>query len=98
MNQFIVIEIIHALPGKTEELKAALVHLVPFSLSEPGCLHYEISQSTTEPENFLVNMKFQDSHNLVEHNNSKHIQDFVKKYDKKLYDNFSETHWFSCCL
>lgn len=95
-QSLVVIETIHALPGKTEELKTALVNIIPFSLAEPGCLHYEISQSISDPQNFLVIMKFKEDRNLEDHNNSKHIQEFVKKYDKNLYDNFTETHWHSC--
>lgn len=94
MKQIIVVETIQALPGKKVELKQALLEMVPFTLKEKGCLHYEIAESEQE-DIFLVLMRWENKENLEAHNISNHVDEFVKKYDGILYGEVEETTWAS---
>lgn len=96
MKQLIVIETIRAKKDKFAELEKALLAMVPLTLKEKGCLHYEIAKSETSADTFLVLMRWDSSTALDKHNDSEHIQAFVRKYDNILYDEVHETHWWTC--
>lgn len=95
MKQLIVVETIQAKPGKFAELKKALLEMVPLSLKEKGCLQYEIAEPVHGEETFLVLMRWENEQALDAHNNSAHIQEFVKKYDNILYGDAQETLWLT---
>ncbi len=96
MSQFIVIEIIHALPGQGAALKQALLDLMPLCRKEQGCINYDIAVSDTAEDIFLVLMEWETPADLEAHVQSEHILEFVKKYENVLYGKVTESHWESC--
>lgn len=88
-----VVEIIVAMPGKTQELKKALAELVPHCRKEEGCLLYELYEQNQGEGQFLVLMKWKDQNALRAHEASKPIAHFVQKYDRILYGAASQTEW-----
>lgn len=87
------VEIIDAMPGKTEDLKKALIQLVPQCRKEEGCLLYELYEPCKEQGRFLVLMKWKDLNALRAHEASKPIAQFVQKHDRILYDAVTQTEW-----
>ena len=96
MKQLIVVETIHAKPGQANDLKQALLDMVPFSLKETGCLLYEIAESVQNKEIFLVLMRWENKQQFDAHGHSAHVQEFIKKYDNILYGAFEEACWLTC--
>lgn len=76
-----VVEIIKAVEGKTEELRKALHEIVPICQIEEGCLQYELFEPTEGSGEFLVFMKFKSRKDLVGHETTKLMDEFVRKYD-----------------
>lgn len=93
-KEITVVEIIHAAPGKEKELKKALEELVISSLAEEGMLRYNLLSHAEDRSSFLVLMKLRSMHDLKIHEESKHIHDFVEKYDGILYDKVEQTEWY----
>lgn len=94
-NEITVVEIIQAIEGKTEELREALKELVPLSRKEEGCLHYELLEPLTGSGEFLVLMRWKELKDLKRHEASKSILEFVRRHDKTLYGEVSQTEWKS---
>lgn len=93
MKQLIVLEILYATPGKTTELKEALLKIVPVVLQEQGCIQYEIAESTEGINAILVFMRWENSADLAAHEQSALILDFIRKYDHVLYHSVEQTVW-----
>lgn len=90
----VIIEVIKAVHGKSKELKKVLHDLVPLSRKGEGCLQYELFEPTKENGEFLVLQKWKDPKDLVRHETSKIIEDFVQKYDGILYAEVTQyTEW-----
>jgi len=84
------VETIEALPGKTEELKKALLAAIPKARKEKGIVSFDLSQDCERPELFVVLIKFKNLKAYDEHLAADYIQDFMKKYDGNLYGNVVE--------
>lgn len=93
MKEITVVEIIHAAKGKTDELREALLEIVPICRKGEGCLQYELFEPLSGSGEFLVLMRWSDPKDLVRHEASQVIQDFVRKYDTILYSNVVQTEW-----
>jgi quinol monooxygenase YgiN len=90
----VVVEVLQAAPGKTEELKQALCAIVPLSRNEEGCLEYELFEPAQGSGEFLVLMRWESSKALAQHEASKHIGEFIQKYDQVLYSEVTQyTEW-----
>ncbi len=90
-----VIETLDALPGKAEELKKALLAMVPLSRAEKGCISYDLFQEHDNPHRFAVIMRWKDKQAYDGHNAAAFIQKFVEKFDNVLYCNVVETSYKS---
>lgn len=89
-----VVETLRAIPGKLALLKKALLELVPISLKAEGCLQYDVLESIAhEDEVLLVLMRWKTLLDLRNHESSDYISEFVRKYDKILYDEVLVTEW-----
>lgn len=89
----VVIETIKALDGKIEELKEALLKLVPTSRKAEGCLQYDLLERVDPGDEILVLMRWKNLNDLRKHESSDYIAEFVRKYDKILYDEVKVTEW-----
>ncbi len=88
-----VVETINAVSGKADELKKALLQLVPISRRSPGCLQYDLLKAVENEHQFLVLMRWEKLDYLRQHESSNYIAQFVKNYDQVLYDEVKVTEW-----
>ncbi len=88
-----VIETIKATQGKVDELKKALLKLVPISRNAKGCLQYNLLEPVDQGDEFLVLMRWEKLTDLRRHESSDDIAEFVRKYEKILYDEVKVTEW-----
>jgi quinol monooxygenase YgiN len=89
----VVVETIQATPGKMDDLKRALLELVPVSRKAAGCLQYDLLEPADQGEELLVLMRWKSLTDLRRHEASDYIAEFVKKYDRTLYNDFKVTEW-----
>ncbi|MFC3215714.1 putative quinol monooxygenase [Novosphingobium panipatense] len=66
-----------AKPGRSEALGAALQSLVAPSRDEPGCIIYQVHQSTEDPALWMVYEVWQSADDLGDHFTLPHMQAFV---------------------
>lgn len=85
-----VIETMEAIPGKTEELKKALLEIVPLSREEKGCISYDLFQKQDNPHQFALIMHWKDRKSYDSHNSAIFIQKFMEDFDNVLYKNCAE--------
>lgn len=88
----VVVETIKAVEGKREELKEALLSIVPLSRKAPGCLQYDLLEPVDPSDEFLVLMRWEDLESHRSHERSDYIAAFEKKYSR-LYDDVKVTEW-----
>lgn len=84
------VETIEAMPGKTNELKEALLTTLPHAKKEQGILSFDLCQDCTRPHIFIVWIRFKNRQAYDDHLNAPYIQEFIKKYDASLYKNVEE--------
>ncbi|NJO79764.1 MAG: antibiotic biosynthesis monooxygenase [Cyanobacteria bacterium RM1_2_2] len=70
-----VIARIFAAPGQETALQALLMELVEPSRSEPGCLHYELLQSSATPTEFVILEEWETDEAETQHLQSAHVQE-----------------------
>ncbi|MBS0607361.1 MAG: antibiotic biosynthesis monooxygenase [Verrucomicrobia bacterium] len=92
-TQVVVVETVKAVQGKKSELKRALSKLVPMSRKAPGCLQYDLLEPVDASDEFLVLMRWEKLSDLRNHERSNYIDEFVRDYDKVLYDEVKVTVW-----
>ena len=90
----VVVEVIKAVHGKSKELKKVLHDLVPIIQKEKSCLQYELFEPIKENGEFLLIQKWKEPKDLAQHESSKIIEDFIRKYDGILYAEVTQyTEW-----
>jgi quinol monooxygenase YgiN len=89
----VVVETIKALEGQFEELKSALLKLLLTSRKAKGCLQYDLLEPVDLGNEILVLMRWEKLADLRKHESSDYIAEFVRKYDKILYDEVRVTEW-----
>lgn len=89
----VVVETIKAAPGKTAELKKALLKLVPICRKAKGCLQYDLLEPVDQGDELLVLMRWETLIDHRNHESSDYIAEFVRKYDKILYIDVNVTEW-----
>ena len=89
----VVIETIKAVQGKMDLLKKALLELVPISRKAEGCLQYDLLEPVDKGDEILVLMRWKKLTDLRKHESSDYIAEFVRKYDKILYNEVKVTEW-----
>lgn len=53
MSQLTILVNIYARPEQVTLVQAELERLVPITLSEPGCIHYELHRDNIDPSHFM---------------------------------------------
>lgn len=82
-----VIETLEAVQGKGKQLKVELLDLVPLSRREKGCISYDLFMDKTNPERFTIVMHWTHREAYDAHNQSLHVDGFVRKFENSLYQN-----------
>jgi quinol monooxygenase YgiN len=77
-----VVATFQARPGKTEELKKALLSLIVPTRREAGCINYDLHQSPEEPGGFLFHENWTSKAHLDAHLKNTHIQVLLPRMDE----------------
>lgn len=75
-NKLTVVARIRAQPGRTDEVREALLGLVWPTRKEAGCINYDLHQSQEDPTLFLFYENWESPEALDAHGRSAHIQAF----------------------
>lgn len=79
MSQAItVIAFIKAKPGKEEQMKQALLALIPPTRREKGCINYDLHQWPEKPGQFVFYENWESRELLDKHLAAAHLQAFEK--------------------
>ncbi len=76
-----VIATFQAKPGKTEELKKALLTLIAPTHVEAGCINYDLHQLPEDPAKFLFHENWTTKAHLDAHLQNTHIQVLLPRMD-----------------
>lgn len=71
-----VVARVRAKPGKVTDVKQALLALVEWTRTEPGCISYDLYQSQNDEAQFLFHENWESKEDLDVHAQSPHIQAF----------------------
>ncbi|MRI00350.1 antibiotic biosynthesis monooxygenase [Kriegella sp. EG-1] len=72
-NQLTITASITATEGKREEVKRALLKLIPPTLAEEGCLNYDLHEDLENPNRFFFYENWETKEHWHKHNDSAHI-------------------------
>lgn len=78
-DKIYVVADLHAQPGKEDALREALKELVAAVRSEPGCILYDLHESTEKPGNFVFYETWENAQALDVHNNTETMKAHVAK-------------------
>lgn len=71
-----MIAMVEALPGRTEELRAAVVELTRGCRSEPGCTMFTPYQEALRPDRFHLVEVYESTEAFEAHLDTEHVQRF----------------------
>lgn len=89
-SRVFVYEKLEAPNGYQQKLQNELEALVAKSLSQSGCLQYDLMQDKENPSKFSVWMCFRDHQAYLDHTNSDFIADFERRLGDTHYKNVEE--------
>ena len=69
--------VVRAKPGREEELGRRMTALLSPTRAEPGCLLYDLYQSTEDPSVWVLIERWRDAADLDAHVQSPHMQAFL---------------------
>jgi quinol monooxygenase YgiN len=69
-----VVAVITAKPGSEDAVREAMKGIVGPTRDEPGCLAYDLSESSSAPGTFLTVEEWSDPSDLTKHMETEHIQ------------------------
>ncbi|WP_273804407.1 putative quinol monooxygenase [Providencia rettgeri] len=84
MSEIRIVATIIAKDNEVEFVKSATKSIVEPSNRDEGCLQYELHQDNANPNTFVFFEIWQDQQSLDKHNETKHLQDFIKKVEGKI--------------
>lgn len=84
---------VKAKEGMVKEVKQELMSLVATTRSEPGCIDYNLHQSTDDESLFMFYENWTSKQALDEHIQAPHLQAFIAKADKLLAEPLDITIW-----
>ncbi|PZX15740.1 quinol monooxygenase YgiN [Palleronia aestuarii] len=73
MSHLVIVADIRATPGQGDALETALRALVPPTLGEEGCVHYDLHRDNDDPDHFLFHEAWESRALWERHNASDHI-------------------------
>lgn len=77
MSQLTIIANIHAKPDQIEQVKAALLALVPITRAEEGCLDYTLHQNNDNPSHFTFYESWASRELWQQHMEAPHLEAYV---------------------
>jgi quinol monooxygenase YgiN len=77
-----VIARMHAKPGKEQELRDALEALIEPTVSEKGCVNYDLHQGVEDPGWFFFYENWDSAADLDAHLNAEHLVEFAGRVDE----------------
>ncbi|MEO1870808.1 MAG: putative quinol monooxygenase [Cobetia sp.] len=77
MTQLTIIANIHAKPDQIEQVKAALLALVPITRAEEGCLGYTLHQNNDNPAHFTFHENWASRELWQQHMQSPHLEEYM---------------------
>ena len=69
-----VVAVITAKPGSEDAVREAMKGIVGPTREEPGCLAYDLSESSSAPGTFITVEECSDPSDLTKHMETEHIQ------------------------
>jgi quinol monooxygenase YgiN len=78
MSSVKVMNVWQCTPDTEETFEQELKRLVDTSVTESGCLAYEIYQPKNQPNEYVMIEEWQDEDALDQHQNSAHYKHFVR--------------------
>ncbi|MCP5525093.1 MAG: antibiotic biosynthesis monooxygenase [Verrucomicrobiales bacterium] len=79
-----VVAIMKAKPGQEENLRQALLALIPPTRVEPGCINYDLHVAAEDPGKFLFFENWTTKIDLDTHLANTHLREFGAKADALL--------------
>lgn len=73
-----LVAFIYAKPESTDQLAFKLKSLIDLSRSEPGCINYDLHQSSSDPTVFVMYENWHDRSDLDLHFNMPYMQEVMK--------------------
>lgn len=92
-EKIMVLAKVKAKEGMVKEVKQELMSLVATTRSEPGCIDYNLHQSTDDESLFMFYENWTSKQALDEHIQTPHLQAFIAKADKLLAEPLDITIW-----
>lgn len=77
MPQLTIIANIHAKPDQIEQVKAALLALVPITRAEEGCLGYTLHQNNDNPAHFTFHENWASRELWQQHMQAPHLEEYM---------------------
>jgi quinol monooxygenase YgiN len=93
MKTLTVIAIANAKPGKEDELREAMLALIPTTRKEPGCINYDLHQATDNPGHFLFHENWTSQQHLDDHLARPHLKAFLAKVTELVAEPPQITLW-----
>ncbi len=84
MSEIRIVATIIAKDNEVEFVKSAAKSIVEPSNRDEGCLQYELHQDNANPNTLIFFEIWQDQQSLDKHNETQHLQDFIKKVESKI--------------
>jgi quinol monooxygenase YgiN len=88
-----VVATMKAKPGQEENLREALLNLIPTTRAEEGCLNYDLHRSVDDPAAFLFHENWTSKAALDAHLAKPHLQEFLGRADELLAEPPQITLW-----
>lgn len=82
-----------AKPGREEALREALLALIPPTRQEPGCLQYDLHESTETSGTFVFLENWRSKEELDTHLTRPHLKDFLARAEELLAEPPEITLW-----
>lgn len=78
MSKLTIVATIHATPDKIDLVKAELEKLIPITLTEDGCIQYDLHQDNDNPAHFMFYENWESRELWQDHMNAPHLADYKK--------------------
>ena len=85
--------IARAKPGLEQELGRRMAALIAPTLAEPGCISYELFQSSEDPALWMLLEQWRSPADLDAHIGSPHLQAFLANKDEVLSGSPESDRW-----
>lgn len=92
-KQVTVLARINAKAGMTDTVKQEILALIEPTRAEPGCINYDLHQSSSDPCLFMLYENWKSLKDLEEHLEMPYLKAFKEKADRLLAAPLDITLW-----